>query len=73
MVIDIVEQEEEVDRQIQEMFEEEIVDQDHDHQEIVMDVMIEHIVIVINKELNDLQNVIQDLVHHHQKHLEIKL
>jgi hypothetical protein len=68
-----VEQEEEVDRQIQEMFEEEIVDQDHDHQEIVMDVMIEHIVIVINKELNDLQNVIQDLVHHHQKHLEIKL
>jgi hypothetical protein len=69
VVLDIVE---EVHQQILlGILDDEIVD--HDHQENVMDVqLIEHIVIVINKDLNVRINVIHDLVHHHQKHLEIK-
>jgi frataxin-like iron-binding protein CyaY len=69
VVLDIVE---EVHQQILlGILDDEIVD--HDHQENVMDVqLIEHIVIVINKNLNVRINVIQDLVHHHQKPLEIK-
>jgi len=66
VAIDIVEVE--VDHQVLEIIDDEIVD--HDHQEIG----IEHIVNVINKDLNVLINVILDHVHvlHHLKHLEIK-
>jgi len=66
VAIDIVEVE--VDRQVLEIIDDEIVD--HDHQEIG----IEHIVNVINNDLNVLINVILDHVHvlHHLKHLEIK-
>jgi hypothetical protein len=66
VAIDIVEVE--VDRQVPEILDDEIVD--HDHQEIG----IEHIVNVINNDLNVLINVILDHVHvlHHLKHLEIK-
>jgi len=66
VAIDIVEVE--VDHQVLEIIDDEIVE--HDHQEIG----IEHIVNVINNDLNVLINVILDHVHvlHHLKHLEIK-
>jgi hypothetical protein len=70
VVLDIVEEVHQ--RILLGIFDDEIVD--HDHQENVMDVqLIEHIVIVISKDLNVRINVIHDLVHHLQKPLEIKL
>jgi hypothetical protein len=72
--VDIVE----VDHQLPVVIVDEIVDQDHDHLEIVVRIwqVIVHIVIVINNDLNVLLNVILDHVHehvlHHQKHSEIK-
>jgi len=62
-VIDIVE---EVDQQILGMFEDEIVDQDHDHQEIVMTYDRTHRPDRYQQRTDDRINGIQDLVHHHQ-------
>jgi len=66
VAIDIVEVE--VDHQVPGIIDDEIVDQDH------QEIGIEHIVNVINNDLNVLINAILDHVHglHHLKHLEIK-